>query len=88
MPELTRFLGIIIKMLFNDTQQHNVPHIHAYYGDYEASISLDGDLLAGSMPAKQFKMIVGWLMLHEDEVNDAWNKAVKGEHFNKIEPLR
>lgn len=88
MPELTRFLGIVIKLLFNDTQQHNVPHIHAFYGEYEASISLNGDLLAGSMPAKQFKMIVGWLMLHEDETNSAWNKAVKGEHFDKIQPLR
>lgn len=28
MPELSRFAGIIIKMLFNDTVQHNKPHIH------------------------------------------------------------
>ena len=33
MPELSRFYGIIIKMYFNDTQQHHKPHIHAFYGE-------------------------------------------------------
>ena len=55
MPELSRFYGIIIKMYFNDVQQHHKPHIHAFYGDYEAVIAVDGELLAGSIPAKQLK---------------------------------
>ena len=50
MPELSRFYGIIVKMYFNDTQQHHKPHIHAFYGDYEAVIAVDGELLAGSIP--------------------------------------
>jgi len=41
MPELSRFYGIIIKMYFNDTQQHHKPHIHAFYGDYEAVVAVD-----------------------------------------------
>lgn len=68
MPELSRFYGIIIKMYFNDTQQHHKPHIHAFYGDYEAVVAVDGDLLAGSIPAKQLKIIIGWLAIHEEEV--------------------
>ena len=47
MPELSRFQGIIIKMLFNDTKQHNKPHIHVSYGDYKASVGIDGELLGG-----------------------------------------
>ncbi len=50
MPELSRFYGIIIKMYFNNVQQHHKPHIHAFYGDYEAVIAVDGELLAGSIP--------------------------------------
>lgn len=50
MPELSRFAGIIIKMLFNDTAQHNKPHVHVYYGEYQASVGIDGELLAGSLP--------------------------------------
>ncbi|HHX57010.1 MAG TPA: DUF4160 domain-containing protein [Clostridiales bacterium] len=88
MPELSRFEGMVIKLLFNDTVQHNKPHIHVYYGEYEASIGIDGEMLAGAIPSKQYKMVVGWLALHEEEAYHAWNKAVKGEHFDKIEPLR
>lgn len=57
MPELIRFYGIIIKMYFNDIQQHHKPHIHAFYGDYEAVVAIDGELLAGSIPSKQLKII-------------------------------
>lgn len=53
-----------------------------------SQIGIDGELLAGSLPQKQFKMLVGWLALHEEEAYAAWNKAVKGEHFDKIKPLR
>lgn len=42
MPELSRFAGIIIKMLYNDSVQHHKPHVHVYYGEYEASIGIDG----------------------------------------------
>lgn len=88
MPELSRFEGMVIKMLFNDTVQHNKPHVHVTYGEYRASVGIDGELLAGSLPQKQFKMLVGWLALHEDEAYAAWNKAVRGEHFDKIKPLQ
>ena len=87
MPELSRFAGIIIKMLYNDTVQHNKPHVHVYYGEYQASLGIDGELLAGSLPVKQLKMVVGWLVLHEEEAYVAWNKAVRGEPFEKIKPL-
>ena len=36
MPEISRFYGIIIKMIYQDTGQHNKPHVHVYYGDYRA----------------------------------------------------
>lgn len=88
MPELSRFMGIVIQMLFKDTQQHHKPHVHAKYGDYEASIGIDGELLAGSMPVRQLRMVQGWLAFHEEEAYAAWNKAVQGEQFDKIDPLR
>lgn len=47
-----------------------------------------GELLAGGIPYRQLKMVVGWLALHEEEAYAAWNKAVRGEHFDKISPLQ
>lgn len=88
MPELCRFLGIIIKMYFNDITKHNKPHFHAEYGEYKAVIGIDGELIEGSLPVKQLKLIEAWAILYEDELYTAWNKAVKNEHFDKINPLK
>ena len=87
MPELSRFLGIVIKMIYMDGEKHHKPHVHVYYGEYRASVAIDGELLAGSLPAKQLRIVSGWLALHEDELYRAWNPAVAGKPFDKIEPL-
>lgn len=87
MPEICRFFGIIIKMFFNDTSKHNKPHFHVECENHKAVIGIDGDLIAGSLPAKQLKLIQAWAILHEEELYKAWNKAVKKEHFEKIKPL-
>lgn len=88
MPELSRFAGMVIYMLFRDTGQHHKPHVHVYYGEHEAVIGIDGELLAGSLPRKQLKIIIGWLAFHEFEAYRAWNSAVQGEHFDKIPPIK
>lgn len=75
-------------VLFHDVGQHNKPHVHVYYGEYEATVSIDGELLAGALPRKQLRIVVGWLAFHEDEVYRAWNLAVRGEHFDKIPPMK
>lgn len=87
MPELSRFEGIVIYLLFRDNNQHNKPHVHVYYGEYRAAVAVDGELLSGSLPSRQLKMVCGWLALHEEEVYKAWNQAVCGEHFEKVAPL-
>ena len=40
MPELSRFERMVIKMLFNDTVQHNKPHVHVTYGEYKTSVGI------------------------------------------------
>jgi len=88
MPELTRFYGIIIKMLFSDDVQHNKPHFHVFYNEFSASVGIDGELISGKLPVKQLKLVEAWAAIHEDELYAAWNKAVRNEPFNTIEPLR
>jgi hypothetical protein len=85
MPELGRFSGIVVYMMFFDIQQHNIPHIHVVYGEHKAVLSIDGELLAGSLPKKQMRVMNGWLAIHEEEVYEAWNQAVQGKHFEKIQ---
>jgi hypothetical protein len=88
MPELSRFLGIVIELRFDDVGQHNKPHVHVKYAEHRAVFGLDGDLLSGSFPNKQTKLLQAWFVLHEEELYAAWNKAVKNEHFDKIKPLQ
>ena len=88
MPELCRFYNIIVKMLFSDNGQHNKPHFHVYFAEYEASIGIDGELIVGNFPVKQLKLVQAWATIHEDELYIAWNKAVKNEPIGKIEPLK
>ena len=88
MPEISRFEGMIIYMQNMDVKQHHKPHIHVYYGNDEISVGIDGELLAGRLPIKKWRILSGWIALHEDELYDAWNKAVVGDHFDKIPPIR
>lgn len=88
MPELSRFAGMSIKLLYSDDDKHHKPHVHVYYSDCKASIGLDGELLSGKLPPKKLTLIQAWIILHENELYEAWNKAVKNETFNSIEPLR
>jgi hypothetical protein len=47
MPIISMFYGVIIRMYLMDNQHHNLPHIHAKYAEFEASIGIaDGEILA------------------------------------------
>lgn len=87
MPLLCNFEGMFIYMQFNDVGQHYKPHVHVSFGEYKAVVSLDGEVLAGSLPAKKLKKLTAWLTLREKEVYTAWNHAVREEHFDKVKPV-
>jgi len=88
MPELCRFEGMIIRMLYKDDGQHHKPHVHVVCGEYQASVGLDGDLIAGSLPVKKLALLQAWIILREDQLYSAWNNAVREIPFGKIDPLR
>jgi len=89
MPTISMFYGIIIRMMFTDTQKHHLPHLHLEYQGMDAVVSLpDGDLLNGNIPAKKLKLVQAWISIHEDELMADWSLAVKGEPVFSIEPLR
>lgn len=62
MPIISTFYGIIIRMYFNDSEQHHTPHFHAKYGEFVASFSFDGKILSGNFPNKQTKYVVAWVI--------------------------
>ena len=81
MPELSRFYGIVVRMYFDDDQQHSLPHVHVYYGGTDASYSLQGKLLGGKIPPKQEKLLLAWMALHEQELQENWFLAISAPPY-------
>ncbi|MCK4982540.1 MAG: DUF4160 domain-containing protein [Victivallaceae bacterium] len=89
MPTISMFFGILVTIYYEDTGRHNTPHIHVRYQGKKASISIaDGIVLAGDFPAKQLRMVLAWIEIHQDELMADWELAVAGEEPFRIEPLR
>ena len=87
MPIISQFLGIIIRMYFNDEEQHHTPHFHAKYAEFNASIDFDGNVLAGDFPKKQLKYVAAWAELHKEELAALWELMQTEEQFFKIRGL-
>lgn len=82
------FYGIIIRMQREKGAKHHVPHIHAICGDDEAVISLDGELLEGSLQTSKMKLVQAWMEIHKDDLAADWRLLNDGDEFFKIEPLK
>ena len=85
MPRISIFYGIVIAMYY---REHGVPHFHALYGEYEASISISSlELLGGSLPPQAFRLVRRWAFLHRKELLKNWDLAEQGEVLESIAPL-
>lgn len=67
MPEISRFLGIIITMYYDE---HNPPHFHAKYGDYDIIVNIESGKIEGKFPHRALKLVLEWLYLN-------WNNMIK-----------
>ncbi|MEX2600434.1 MAG: DUF4160 domain-containing protein [Balneolaceae bacterium] len=89
MPVISVFYGIKVMMFWFDTDYHHKPHIHIQYGGDEASVDIKtGNLLAGTFPSKQLKLVQAWIEIHRNELIDNWRLALSGEPVQKIKPLK
>jgi hypothetical protein len=88
-PELSRFFGIIIRMFAEIGAQHHVPHFHAYYQDAVGIFSVDPvEIIAGSLPRRQQRLVEAWAELHQNELLADWDTLQRGRIPNPIEPLK
>ncbi len=86
MPEISRFFGIAIYIFYMD---HNPPHFHAKYNEYEAVIRIDTlSILAGNLPPRALGMVMEWAATHQNEILENWRLAAKFEKLKKIQPLK
>lgn len=82
MPEITRFYGIVVKIFL--TREHNPPHFHAVYGEYNAEISIStGEMIEGDLPKKAQELVKEWWKLHHASIEEMWNTKT----LKKLPPL-
>ncbi len=84
MPEISRFLGIVVAMFYRD---HAPPHFHAYYGDYEITVQITSGAVAGEFPRRALAHLQEWRQLHLDELQQDWDLALLRKPLQKIDPL-
>jgi len=87
-PTISMFNGIIIRMFWEQGEPHHLAHIHAVYQDEEAVFSIpEGEILAGTLPRRQTRMVQGWIAQHEEELMANWELAINNETLFRIAPL-
>ncbi len=84
MPVVSRFLGIIIAMYWDD---HAPPHFHAKYAEYEITVNIRTGVIEGKFPKRALRHVLEWYEIHREELIENWKLCQNDESPKPIEPL-
>ena len=84
MPEVSRFLGIVVSGLY---REHNPPHFHATYGGYDITVGILDGVVSGTFPRRALRHVLEWYEMHQSELLEDWNLAQQRQPLKRIEPL-
>jgi hypothetical protein len=84
MPEISRFLGIVVRMYYRD---HPPPHFHAEYGEHEIVVEIETGLVSGRFPRRALGAVLEWYEEHQEELRANWQLARDERPLRSIDPL-
>ncbi|MDD1415123.1 DUF4160 domain-containing protein [Dolichospermum sp. ST_con] len=85
MPEISRFLGIIITMYYND---HPPPHFHVRYNQQKAIIDIETlSILEGNISPRILGLVIEWAAIYKTELMQNWELARLQVPLEPITPL-
>lgn len=84
MPEICRFLGIVVYMLYDD---HKPPHFHAEPGEYKISVEINTGVVEGRFPRRALGAVMEWYGMYKEQLLVDWRLAEEHEPLRKIPPL-
>ncbi|MDI7188400.1 DUF4160 domain-containing protein [Leptospira santarosai] len=85
MPLISEFYGIKIYINYLD---HNPPHVHVYYAEHSALVSIaELKILEGHLPKVAKKLVLEWMLKNRKGLQKNWDRATKREALIKIKPL-
>jgi hypothetical protein len=68
--------------------EHNPPHFHVKYQEFEATVEITDGIIHGTLPRRALTLIFEWLDLHRSELLENWKLMSERKPINKIEPLK
>jgi len=83
-PEICRFLGIVIAMFH---KEHGPPHFHAYYGEFDITVGIEDGIVTGKFPRRALALVLEWYLAHQDELRENWQLARTRQPTRRIPPL-
>jgi Domain of unknown function (DUF4160) len=83
-PEISRFLGIVIGMFYNE---HGPAHFHAVYGEHEATVEIESGRVRGHLPPRALTLVREWAELHRAELTENWQRARSRQPLQPVAPL-
>lgn len=86
MPRVSTFYGVAIYMYWNE-RDHPVAHFHAYHAGRRASVSAEGEVLAGGLDPRALQFVREWAVLRRGEITANWERARRNEPLLGIDPL-
>ena len=84
MPEISRFLGIVIGIF---PRVYPPPHFHAVYGEYQITVGIQSGVVSGDFPMRALRLVLEWLDFHQEELLKDWHPVQAGRPANRIAPL-
>ena len=84
MPEISRFLGIVVRMYYRD---HDPPHFHARYGSFSIVVHISSRVVEGRFPPRALRHVLEWAELHQTELEENWELARDRRRLKPIRPL-
>lgn len=86
MPEICRFLGVVVAVFYDD---HNPPHFHVRYESDKAIIDINElTIRDGKLPPRVLGLVIEWATLHQEELRKEWELARDKQPLFPIEPLK
>ena len=68
--------------------EHNPPHFHATYGEYQAEIGIrDLNIISGRLPSRALGLVIEWASIYQAELMNNWKRIEDGKPIEKIPPL-
>ncbi|HTL56075.1 MAG TPA: DUF4160 domain-containing protein [Candidatus Limnocylindrales bacterium] len=85
MPVLSKFYGIVIRMLF---VREFTAHFYAYYDKSELMIGVAPvRIIQGEAPARVRQLVLEWATQHQYDLLTAWNSMARARQPQPIQPL-